>query len=242
MYRDLQLVDSDTEEHVRPVSGTDTSSILRVLAQLLIVFASLIGIAQSTPDYTWQGTRLARKSGVGYEISVATSLKYVGAKRFHIRQAADAEQHIFASADSTGKVHRLVWVQFEQQLPGQNWRYDYPSPKRIRLGELQFITDSGAFRSYAGQSPSADHKRVDELLDEHKLHFDGPVIAIRMVHLPDKERRRELMIIYVESLPPSEEPKFRQLEEDAAQWPHELEKLKTDAILDVRVRRNRRTR
>src|SRR5205814_9057239 len=122
------------------------------------------------------------------------------------------------------------------QLPGQNWQYDYPSPDRIKLGELDFIADWHAFRSYTGQPASVDHAKMDDLLAEHKLRFDGPVIAIRMVHSPDKERRRELMIIYVESLPKSDETRISGFEEDAGRWPKELAKVKADATRNVRVR------
>lgn len=209
---------------------------LRVVCCWSTLFGALLGTSQTTPDYTLRANKLVRKSGSGYEVSVAPSLKYIGVKRFHIREAADAEQHIFATADSAGRVQRLVWVQFEQQLPGQNWQYDYPSPKRIKLGDVAFIADWHAFRSYAGQPPGVDHAKMDDLLAEHKLRFDGPVIAIRMVHLPDKERRRELMIIYVESLPKPEEAKFEGFDEDAAKWPKELAKLKADAIKYVQVR------
>lgn len=211
------------------------SGVLRIVGSLSVFFVSVTGLAQTRSDYTLRGNQLVHKGGGGYEISLSPSLKYVGVKRFHIREAADAEQHIFASGDSTGRVQRLVWIQFEQQLPGQNWHYDYPSPDRVKLGELNFITDSGAFRSYAGQPASADHAKMDELLAEHHLRFDGPVIAIRMVHLPDKERRHELMIIYVESLPKSEQGKFSTLEEDADHWPKQLAKLKSDATRDVNV-------
>jgi len=209
---------------------------LRVVCCLSMLLGPLTSFSQTTPDYTLRGNKLIRKDGTGYEVSVAPSLKFVGVKRFHIRQAADAEQHIFATADSSGRVERLVWVQFEQQLPGQNWQYDYPSPERIKLGDLEFISDWHAFLSYAGHPPGVDHAKMDDLLAEHKFRFDGPVIAIRMVHLPDKERRRELMIIYVESLPKSEETKFGVFDEDAAKWPKELAKLKANAMRDLQVR------
>jgi hypothetical protein len=132
---------------------------------------------------------------------------------------------------------RLVWVQFEQQLPGQTWQYDYQSPDRTKLGDIEFITDSGAFRSYRANPRSADHLKLDELLAEHKLRFAGPVIGIRMVHLPDKERRRELMIIYAESLPATELAKFHEEEADSNQWPKELARIKAHAARDVRVTR-----
>ena len=205
---------------------------------VVIFVAAMVstGLAQAGPEYEVRNNVIRHKGGGGYEIEVAKDLKYLGATRFHIRQAADAEQHLFAEADANGHLKRLVWVQVEQQLPGQTWRYDYPSPERTRLGELEFITDSRAFRSYVAEDPKSDHGMVDKKLAEHKLSWAGPAIGLRMIYLPDAEKRRELMIIYMEALPQTEKTKFRENEADAGQWPKELAKAKADAMRDVKVK------
>lgn len=194
------------------------------------------GWAQAAPEYEVRANVIRHQGGGGYEIEVARDLKYLGATRFHIRQAADAEQHLFAEADANGHLKRLVWVQVEQQLPGQTWQYDYPSPERTRLGELEFITDTRAFRSYVAENAKSDHGMVDKQLAEHKLSWAGPVIGLRMIYLPDAEKRRELMIIYMEALPQTEKAKFRENEADASRWPQELAKAKADAMRDVKVK------
>lgn len=188
------------------------------------------------PEYEVRASKLQHKGPGGYEIEVAKELKYVSGTRFHIRQAADAEQHLFADSDPNGMIKRLVWVQIENQLPGQTWQYDYSSPMRVKLGDLNFITDTRAFREYVADNPTSDHAVVDRQLREHKLRWAGPVIGLRMIYLPDAERRRELMIIYLEPLPAAEASKFAENEGDANRWPTELAKVRADAVRNVKAK------
>jgi hypothetical protein len=211
--------------------------LIRSIGCVSLALVAMIAIAQvSAPEYELHGGKLQRKAGGGYEIDVAKDLKYVGGTRFHIRQAADAEQHLFADSDASGVIKRLVWVQVESQLPGQTWQYEYPSPMRVKLGDLNFITDTRAFREYVADNPTSDHAVVDRQLREHKLRWAGPVIGLRMIYLPDAERRRELMIIYMEPLPAAEASKFKENQDNADRWPKELAKVKADAVRDLKAK------
>jgi hypothetical protein len=142
---------------------------------------------------------------------------------------------LFAESDAKGNIRRLVWIQIERQLPGQNWQYNYPSPDRTRLGELEFITDSKAFPAYAADDPASDHAQVDRQLRGQKLQFAGPVMRLRMIYLPDAERRRELMIIYAVPLSSGQAGAIPEDGVQASQWPEQLAKLKSMAERDVRV-------
>ena len=190
----------------------------------------------SAPEYEARGNRLVHKAPGGYGVEVDSSLRYVGGERFRIRSAADAEQHLFAQSDADGHVLRLVWIQFESQLPGQSWRYSYPSPDRVRLGELEFIADARVYRSYGSTDPASDHAVMDRQLRDHGFSLPGPVMRLRMIYLPDSERRRELMVIYAAPMPASESARIPDAGGEAAGWPAQLMKIKAGAARDVKVR------
>jgi len=194
------------------------------------------GVQVQVPDYVVRDNALRHRASGGYEVSVAKDLQYLGARRFHIRDAADAEQHLFAQSDQRGRVQRLVWIQIEAQLPGQSWRYTYPSPDRVKLGDLDFIADARAFREYVAEDTLSDHGYVDRQLRDHHLSLAGPVMRLRMIYLPDAERRRELMVIYATPLPSSAAAGVPEDGVDASKFPAELGRLKAAAAKDVTVR------
>ena len=100
------------------IAGLSLSALVLLLAQV------------PAPDYTVRDNTLRRAAPGGYDVSVAKDLQYIGARRFHIRNSADAEQHLFAHSDQHGRVQRLVWIQIESQLPGQS-RLSIPLGARV---------------------------------------------------------------------------------------------------------------
>ena len=206
------------------IAGLSLSALVLLLAQV------------PAPDYTVRDNTLRRAAPGGYDVSVAKDLQYIGARRFHIRNSADAEQHLFVQSDQRGRVTRLVWIQIEAQLPGQSWRYNYPSPERVKLGDLDFIADARAFREYVADDTLSDHGYMDRELRDHHLSLPGPVMRLRMIYLTDAERRRELMVIYAMPLPDSTSAGISRDGVDAGKWPAELARLKMLAARDVNVK------
>ena len=49
--------------------------------------------------------------------------------------------------------------------------------------------------------PGSDSKAAETFLRAKGLELDGAFVTLRLFHLPDATRRRELMIIYGEALP-----------------------------------------
>ena len=128
--------------------------------------------------------------------------KYVGTQSFELYKVANAEQHFFVDADDQGRIKRFFWVQFEGYLPTNTHTYDYKSPKVVNIGGLDFFADAYPrnIKTNPGRADS-DGSRARALMESkgYRLASDD-LIMQRLVHLVDKEKRNELMIIYAEDL------------------------------------------
>jgi hypothetical protein len=129
--------------------------------------------------------------------------RYVGGQRFVLNSNADVEQHFFVDADANGRIRRLYWIQFEQFLPTVRGSFDYAPSKTVSLGGLEFIADAYVRIIQDEANPTSDGARARAFLATRGIRFSRPeIISQRLVHIPDAERRQELMIIYSEELAP----------------------------------------
>ena len=158
-----------------------------------------------------QGQVLTSSHDPAVQITFGPQFKYAGGQRFPLYGVAEAEQHFYVQANSSGQIQRFYWVQFEHYLPDNNHQYDYPSKRKADIGGLSFIHDSAVFSDYAGanKNPDSDGGKARALLKKSGMVFPAAMARIRMVHLTDSSRRKELMIIYGEALdgkaPPNSE-------------------------------------
>jgi hypothetical protein len=130
------------------------------------------------------------------------SFKYIGNQNFILYDVARAEQHFFVDADKQNRIKRLYWVQFEGYLPSNTHTYDYKVNKTVNLEGLNFIADAYARNIKVNQGrPDSDGNRARAFLESkgYRMASDD-IMSQRLVHLIDKEKRNELMIIYIESL------------------------------------------
>lgn len=135
-------------------------------------------------------------------LEFAKPFKYVGGHSFVLYEVANAEQHFFVDADKEGRIKRMYWVQFEGYLPSNSHVYDYQATKVVNIGGLDFIADASARNIKANPGrPDSDGNRARAFLTSkgYRLGSDE-VMMQRLVHLADKEKRNELMIIYLEDL------------------------------------------
>ena len=138
------------------------------------------------------------------DLTFADDFRYVGSQVVDLYGTAFAEQHLFVSGASTGPVDRFYWIQFEHYLPTNSHTYNYRPERTTDIGGLQFIYDVRAFTNYGGanRDPRSDGAALAALLAKHNLAFPARTVRVRMFHLPNPDRRSELMIIYGETLPP----------------------------------------
>jgi hypothetical protein len=133
------------------------------------------------------------------------AFKYAGGHTFILYDVARAEQHFYVDADKDGNVSRFYWIQFEGYLPSNTHSYNYRSPKTVNIGGLDFFADVYARKVDPKQGrPDSDGNRAREFLRSKGFKTaSDEVMMQRLVHLLDKEKRNELMIIYLEVLTPS---------------------------------------
>jgi tetratricopeptide (TPR) repeat protein len=135
-------------------------------------------------------------------LELKKEFKYVGGHTFILYEVARAEQHFFVDADAKGRIKRMYWIQFEGYLPGNTHTYKYKKTKSAKIGEMEFIADASAINIKASRGrPNSDGDRARQFLEKkgYRLVSDD-ILAQRLVHLVDKEKRNELMIIYSEDL------------------------------------------
>jgi hypothetical protein len=132
-------------------------------------------------------------------IEVPAAARYVGADRWVLYDVADCELHAFVETDAEGKVERRYWVQFEAYLPEKpDQKYEYGSPRRTTLGGKEFYVDTWVRPSDVRGRPGSDGEHVRALIEARGYRLPAALMSVRLVHLLDGEKRKELMIIYSE--------------------------------------------
>jgi hypothetical protein len=148
------------------------------------------------------GRVLTSASMPAVRIEFGEGFRYVGGQDFVLYEVANAEQHFFVDAGADGRIKRLYWVQFEGYLPTNTHSYDYDSPTKVDIGGLEFVADAFPANVASNEGrPDSDGAHARAFLTAKGLKMaSDDVIMQRLVHLVDKEKRNELMIIYAEAL------------------------------------------
>jgi hypothetical protein len=160
-------------------------------------------------------------------IELPKAAHYLGADRWVLYSIADCELHAWveaAEADAQRHVGRLYWVQFEGYLPSRpDLHHAYDSPKHATIGGMDFYVDSWVRTKDAITDSGSDREHIEAL--------------VRVNHLLDKEKRKELMIIYGEDLAPTGFSAAELSEGGKAhdRWPGIADGLLERAERDIRI-------
>jgi hypothetical protein len=188
----------------------------KLVASLIVLIAVAAGYfawtALHVPDTVErqvEGQTLISPDRPAASFRFADGLHYLAGQRFALYVHTDAEQHFFVDADPQGQIRRLYWIQFEHKLPGNDGRYIYTTSRTAEIGGLSFLYDTKIYTDYAGlkAAPGSDVEKARTLLAAHGLTLPRTAMRVRMFHPPTKDGRSELMMIFVEALPPDEMPK-----------------------------------
>src|SRR5258708_6985405 len=132
------------------------------------------------------------------------SAQYVGADRWNLFDIADCELHAFVDSDAQKNVQRLYWVQFEAYLPSKpDLAHQYDSPRHTTIGGLDFYVDTWVRLKDAETQKGSDRQHIEELIRSKGFEMPAGMMYVRLVHLLDERKRKELMIIYGEDLSPT---------------------------------------
>jgi hypothetical protein len=79
----------------------------------------------------------------------------------------------------------------------------YDSPRHTAIGGLDFYVDTWVATKDEKTTPGSDLEHVQALIGSHGYTMAAGMTSVRLVHLLDEQKRKELMIIYAEDLTPS---------------------------------------
>jgi uncharacterized protein (TIGR02246 family) len=172
----------------------------------LLLVASLAGslFAETTaPERKIDGNAIISERDPKLRIELPASVQYVGADRWILYEIADCELHAFVEADEQKNVQRLYWIQFEAYVPSHpELHHKYDSPRRATIGGLDFYVDTWTCSLNGKSNPGSDSEHIRRLIASRGYKMPANAMCVRLVHLLDEAKRKELMIIYGEDLGP----------------------------------------
>ncbi len=137
-------------------------------------------------------------------IELPKSVQYAGADRWVLYGIADCELHAFVEADEQKNVQRLYWIQFESYLPTKpKLKHQYDSPRHATIGGLDFYVDTWTGANDDKVRAGSDTEHIEALIRAHGYKMPAGMMYVRLVHLLDEQKRKELMFIYGEDLEPT---------------------------------------
>ena len=167
----------------------------------ILVACTLLAAQSSQPVRKVQNNVITSAADPKARIQLPSSVQYVGADRWVLYDIADCELHVFVEADSQKNVQRLYWVQFEGYIPSRpDLHHTYDSPTRTTIGGLDFFVDTWVRSRDSSVRPGSDGEHIRALIRNKGFHMPEGMISVRLVHLLDKEKRKELMVIYSEDV------------------------------------------
>jgi hypothetical protein len=155
----------------------------------------------SGPERRVEGNVITSERAPAVRVHVPKSAEYVGADRWVLYGMADCELHAFVDVDAQKNVERLYWVQFEGYLPTRpELKHTYDSPTHANLSGMDFYVDTWVRTKDAKTQPGSDLEHILALIGAKGYRMPEGMMYVRLVHLLDEQKRKELMIIYGEDV------------------------------------------
>lgn len=175
---------------------------------VVLVLSFLCGaelMAQNVPpERKVVGNVITSERDPAVRVHLPKAAQYVGADRWVLYGIADCELHAFIEADAQKNVQRLYWVQFEGYLQRRpDLHHTYDSPKHTTIGGMDFYVDTWIRTKDADTESGSDREHIEALVRAKGYQMPQAMMYVRLVHLLDQEKRRELMVIYGGDLAPS---------------------------------------
>jgi hypothetical protein len=180
-----------------------TCSLLKPTAALLLPCVFL-AVENKAPERKVLANVITSERDPKVRIQLPATVQYVGADRWILYDIADCELHAFVEADGKRNVQRLYWVQFEGYLPNKpELKHTSDSPWMTELGGMEFYVDTWVRPTSAAERPGLDVEHIRALIRGNGYKLPAGMMSVRLVHLLDKQKRKELMIIYSEDVAPT---------------------------------------
>ena len=175
------------------------------MLERIIIFAAFLGcltaIAQTPERKVVNNNIIISDHDPKVRIELPKSVWYVGVDRFVLQDIADCELYAFVEVDDEKNVQRLYWIQFEDYLPSKpDLHHQYDSPRHMTLGGFRFYVDTWVKRTNENITAGSDEDHITALILSRGYKMPAGMMSVRLVHLLDEQKRKELMIIYSENL------------------------------------------
>ncbi len=172
---------------------------------ILAILLSFTLVLRAAPLREVKGGTLISPADPAATFILDKPFRYAGGQSIDILKVAAAEQYFFIEAAADQSIRRFYWIQFEHYYPSNADTYDYSgiAQKPVAIGRLEFMGDVRVSPDYFSMDdrPGSDSKAAADFLRAKGFKLDGAFVTVRLFHLPDATKRRELMIIYGEILP-----------------------------------------
>jgi hypothetical protein len=177
-------------------------SVKRIVVAILLV-VSLYAQAER-PERKVEHNVIVSQHDPAVRIELPKSARYLGADRWVLYGIADCELHAFVETDKQKQVQQLYWIQFEGYLPSKpDLHHQYDSPTHATIGGLDFFVDTWVRGNDEKMDPGSDREHIDTMVHNKGFIMPSGMMYVRLVHLLDDQKRKELMIIYGEDLAPT---------------------------------------
>lgn len=177
-----------------------------LVVSLLIIclFNADLAAQAAAPERKVVGHTIISERNPSIRIELPQTAVYVGSDRIVLYGIADCELHAFVESDARKNIERLYWVQFEAYLPSKpDLHHTYDSPRHTIIAGLDFYVDSWVRAAGEKTTPGSDLEHIQALVRAKGYKLPAGMMSVRLVHLLDKAKRKELMIIYSEDVAPT---------------------------------------
>ncbi len=190
-----------TQLHYATMSKRCTLYRQIAVVMLLSIF---LPAQDSRPERKVEGNVIASERDPAVRVHLPQSAQYVGADRWILYDVADCEVHVFVEANAQKNVQRLYWVQFEGYVPTKpELQHTYDSPRHTNIAGMDFFVDTWVRAKGDEVRSGSDREHIEALIRAKGYHMPDGMMYVRLVHLLDEQKRKELMIIYGEDVAPS---------------------------------------
>ena len=155
------------------------------------------------PQREVNGNILVSSDLPALRMEVSPEFDYVGSFDFTLKGIAYGTRYIFVEADSDRQVKRLVIAQFEGFLPNNDHTYGYNLSSAEPMAGYPFRGNPYAYSNQAAEknAPDAEAAKTVRFLRKKGYRFADIWRMYRWLTVPDKAKRHELILFYVEPEP-----------------------------------------
>ena len=172
-----------------------------VKAAAIVLLGAFLSSPVGDPERKVKGNVITSERDPALQITLPTSAQYLGAQRWVLCDMADCELHAFVDADPQKRVERFYWVQFEGHLPTRpELKHTYDAQRHANLAGLDFYVDDWVRAKDAETARGSDIEHIMAMIQEKGYRMPEGMRYVRLVHLRDERKRKELMIIYGEDV------------------------------------------